>query len=85
MATFPKGIYANKNDKAPDYIICNVKIQKAELIEWMNTQTDNDIRLTVKKSKEGKVYMQVDEYRPAPKTTTEEPPRPEPDKEGLPF
>lgn len=87
MATFPKGIYANRGDKAPDYVICNVKVTRKEFKEWLDDQVDNEVRLVVKKSNQGKVYVQVDEYRPAPKPEAEAPqPIDLTEKgEGLPF
>jgi len=62
MATFPKAIYANKSEKAPDYIICNIKILRHDFKQWLDEQLDDTVKLVVKKSKEGKVYVQVDEY-----------------------
>lgn len=64
MATFPNGIKAFKpNDKAPEFVKADIIINKSELIQWLDDK-DNEVKLTVKLSKGGTYYLEVNEYKP---------------------
>ena len=73
-ATFPDGIRAfDPHEKAPDYIIANITLKADELTQWMRaSHVMGECRLVMKRSKAGKLYLQVDTYRP-PQQTYEHP------------
>ena len=63
MATFPNGIKAFKpNDKAPEFVKADILINKSELIQWLGDK-DNEVKLTLKLSKGGTYYLEVNEYK----------------------
>ena len=62
--TFVNGInFYKPHEKAPDFVISNGQINKAELIEFLESQPDK-FRFVVKESKNGKYYAAVDDYKP---------------------
>ena len=65
---FPKGLFAKKpHDKAPDFIITNISLKRQELIDWLNSQTDEWINIDAKISKDGKHYVEVNDWKPEKK------------------
>ena len=68
---FAEGIWFNKpHDKAPDFVKMNVKIESRKLEQWIATQND-EIYISVKESKGGKWYAEIDTYKPKPKAELE--------------
>lgn len=51
-------------DKAPEYVKCKLSIKRAELLEWLESQTDEWINGEVKVSRNGKMYVQRDTWKP---------------------
>jgi hypothetical protein len=73
MATFVNGlIFKPKHQNAPDFVQGKLSINVKNLREWLDTQTGEWINADIKLSKEGKYYIQVDEYK-APEPATAEP------------
>ena len=68
------------NERAPDYIIANIFIDRDALTAWLATR-EPQLRAVVKRSQGGKFYAVVDTYRrdtaPQPK------PAPQPESGGL--
>ena len=62
---FVNGIFARlPNEKAPDFVKCNLSIKRAELIEWLSARTDEWINVQVLESKKGGYYCAVDTWKP---------------------
>jgi hypothetical protein len=73
MATFVNGlIFKPKHQNAPDFVQGKLSINVKNLREWLDTQTGEWVNADIKQSKEGKYYIQVDEYK-APEPATAEP------------
>ncbi|MCW0413519.1 hypothetical protein NG831_06330 [Xanthomonas sacchari] len=53
-----------KHERAPDYVICKLSIKREELIAWLQEQDGEWINADVKESQNGKLYAQVDEWKP---------------------
>ena len=51
-------------DKAPEYVKCKLSIKRAELLAWLESQTDEWINGEVKVSRNGKMYVQRDTWKP---------------------
>lgn len=65
--TFVNGIKAFKpGDKAPDFIIANLKFSKSELLEFLKTQPD-EFKAVVKRSSKGGYYVALDTFVPKAK------------------
>ena len=82
--TFVNGIrFYKPHEKAPDFVISNGEINKAELIEFLESQPDK-LRFNVKESKNGNFYAAIDTYKP--KDQTDGAPEEEaPKEDDLPF
>ena len=64
-AIFPKGlVIKNPHEKAPDFVRAKLHIIKDELIPWLNEQEDDWINCDVKLSRNGRLYIQVDTWKP---------------------
>ena len=75
--TFVNGInFYKPHEKAPDFVKANGQINKAELIEFLESQPDK-FRFALKESKNGKYYAAVDDYKPKEDEA--------PKEDGLPF
>lgn len=90
---FTEGFYLNKvSERAPEYIKANISINVAQATAWLlgeaNKYKDEKgyVRLVGKESKGGKLYFEVDTYKPAdtPASTNEEVPE-EITEEDIPF
>jgi len=87
--TFPDGIrvYA-PNDRAPDYVIADLVINVQQFEQYMRAaHVQGELRLELKRSKKGNLYLQVDDWRPKPRTydPDERPQRTYNPKAGPPF
>jgi hypothetical protein len=63
---FPKGLYFNKHEKAPDFVLGQISIAVDQFIDYLqqNYQPTDKARFQVKRSKEGKIYCEVDTWQP---------------------
>lgn len=67
---FVNGLISKKvSDKAPEWILGALSINVESLTNWLNTtgkqvQSNGWINLNIKKSKDGKRYIEVDTYNP---------------------
>jgi hypothetical protein len=66
MADFVNGLMAKKpNDKAPDFVKCNLSIKRVELIAWLSEKSDDWINVQVKESgRTGNWYAEIDNWKP---------------------
>ncbi len=58
---------------APDFIMGKLSVSVEDLIKWLevegrNNATNGWLNLTIKKSKLGKRYIELDTWKPTPKT-----------------
>lgn len=54
----------DKHEKAPDFVKCHISIKRKELIAWLSSESDEWINLDVKRSKGGKLYAEVNTWKP---------------------
>lgn len=62
----PKGLIARlPNQNAPDFVVAKTSIKRVELIEWLESQTDEWINLDLVKKKDdpSKIYYKVDDWK----------------------
>lgn len=65
MAEFTKGLFVKKpHGSAPSFIKHKVSIKRDEFINWLQTIDTEWVNLDIKESKEGKMYAQVDDWKP---------------------
>ncbi len=78
---FPKGVLFKKpRDGAPDFIRGHLSFKVDEAIEFLKANEKNGwVNIDIKKSKEGKTYLQLDTWVPK-KVETDEIPH-----ESIPF
>ena len=63
---FPKGLFAKRNDNAPDFVLCSLSVKKKEFVEYLRTldREDEWCNFQVKRSQGGKVYVELDMWKP---------------------
>ena len=65
---FAKGFIFKRNEKAPEWAIGKLSLKQDEAIEFINNFSKNGwLNLEVKKSKEGKFYIELDTFEPKEK------------------
>lgn len=75
---FAKGFIFKRNDNAPEWAIGKLSIKAQEAIQFINEKNNGGwLNLEIKKSKEGKFYIELDTYEAKPKAESV--------KEDLPF
>lgn len=71
MPNFVAGMYFNQpHEKAPDFVLGSISIRPIDFIAWLSLQKQNEkgyIKISIKKSKAGKIYSELDEYEPTNK------------------
>lgn len=69
---FLDGIRAFRpNEKAPEYVIANLVINVSELESFLKKQTNNEVKVDLKRSQKGSFYLEVNSWQP--KTTNAQP------------
>lgn len=51
-------------DGAPEYVLANLSIKRADLIAWLSSRNDDWINVECKVAKSGKAYAAVDSWKP---------------------
>ena len=91
---YAQGLFAKRNDKAPDFVVCSLSVKVEEFNQFLidNVNDKGYVNLQVLKNKEkGSMYAEVDTFEPKPKQSeqqkkTEPAPFPTEEKNGdLPF
>lgn len=60
---FAKGFIFKRNDNAPDWAIGKLSIKAQEAIQFINEKNNGGwLNLEIKKSKEGKFYIELDTF-----------------------
>ena len=69
---YPKCLFAKRNEKAPEFVVCNLSFKSDEFIQFLkeNTNDKGYVNLQVLKSKEkGTMYSVLDTFEPNTNTT----------------
>lgn len=62
---FVDGMIVKRNEQAPDFVICNLSLKGKELVEFMRQhQQDGWVNVQVKRSQGGKLYAELDTWKP---------------------
>lgn len=65
---FATGIYFNPpSDRAPDFVKGSLSVKPEAFISWLQSQKTNSkgyVRLSIKESKNGRHYMELDTWEP---------------------
>jgi len=62
---FVKGLFfKEKHQNAPDFVIGKLSAKRLELIEFLQSESDEWVNMDIKLSKEGKHYIAVDTWKP---------------------
>ena len=82
---FPKGLMVRMpREGAPEFLKFSISIKRAEFGNWLREKKDQEwINLDVKVSKEGKLYAEVNNWKP--KEKKEEKANPKDFDDVLPF
>lgn len=71
---FAKGFIFKRNDNAPEWAIGKLSIKAQEAIQFINEKNNGGwLNLEIKKSKEGKFYIELDTYEVKPKVESDLP------------
>lgn len=56
---------AKPSEKAPDFIKLNIGVNVADFLYWANKHSDRGwVNIQIKESKGGKLYAEIDNYKP---------------------
>ena len=69
---YAKGLFAKRNEKAPDFVVCSLSFKSDEFIQFLkeNTNDKGYVNLQILKSKDkGTMYAVLDTFEPKPSTT----------------
>ena len=72
---YAKGLFVKRNEKAPDFVVCNISIKADDFDKFVkeNTNEKGYVNLQVLKSKDkGTLYAVVDTFEPKASTTSTE-------------
>ena len=58
-------MFKEKHQNAPDFVVCKLSIKREELIAWLQAKDGEWINGDIKRSKNGKIYAAVDNWKPA--------------------
>lgn len=68
---YAKGLFAKRNEKAPEFVICGLSVKTDDFVQFLkeNTNEKGYVNLQVLKSRDkGTIYAVLDTFEP--KTTT---------------
>lgn len=60
-----------KNENIPEWIKMRLLVNRLQLIEWLQGQSEKWIEIDVKESKAGKMYCEVNTWKPEDSITSE--------------
>jgi len=62
---FADGFIAKRHDNAPDFVITGLSIKVSEAVQFLqDNQSNGWVNLQVKRAKSGKLYVELDTWRP---------------------
>ena len=53
-----------KHQNAPDFVMCDVSLEREVLINWLSQQQEKYIKVQMKVSRDGKPYAELNTYKP---------------------
>ena len=63
---FAEGIYYKPpSEKAPDFVLGNLSLQRERLIKWLESKEGDYVNLKILRSRGGKEYIEVDTWKPS--------------------
>ena len=69
---FVNGIrFKEVNENVPDWIKMKFSINRLQLLEWLQNESDEWIEIDVKESKAGKLYCEVNTWKPDNSVTSD--------------
>jgi hypothetical protein len=75
-AKFIPGLFfKDKHENAPDFVICKGSIKVADLSAFLSQQSDEWVNFDLKRSRDGKPYASVDDWKPNQGNTSSSGPR----------
>ena len=72
---YAKGLFAKRNEKAPEFVVCNISIKADEFDKFLkeNTNEKGYVNLQVLRSKDkGTLYAVLDTFEPKASTASTE-------------
>ena len=72
MEKYVKGLFAKRNEKAPDFVVCGLSVKTDEFIQFLreNTNEKGYVNLQVLKSRDkGTIYAVLDTFEPKTNST----------------
>lgn len=64
MADLAKGLfYKDPHENAPDFVMADISVKTQEFIEFLNSRGEEWTNFQVKRSKAGKPYVEVNEWK----------------------
>jgi len=61
---FANGLIVKKNDKAPDFVLCNLSFKVEEFIQFLKeNQKDGWVNVSINKSQKGSYYGKVETWQ----------------------
>ncbi len=85
---YAKGLFAKRNENAPDFVTCSLSIKTDDFIQFLreNTNEKGYVNLQVLKSREkGTLYAIVDTFTPKTDNVSTDTKKPVKTKESDPF
>ena len=76
---YAKGLFVKRNEKAPEFVVCNLSIKTDDFIQFLNKNTNEKgyVNLQVLKGKDkGTFYANVDNFTPKTDNVSAEPKKP---------
>ena len=64
---FVNGMIVKRGDNAPDYVLANLSIKRAELKAFLDEQPGDWVNVSLKRAKSGKCYAELDTWKPTEK------------------
>lgn len=71
---FAKGLYFDKKEKAPSYVVGALSIKVSEFIQFLNENQNNAgyCNIDLKQAKNGKYYAELNQWQPVKDKVKEE-------------
>jgi hypothetical protein len=63
---FVKGLFVNRRENAPDFVKANLSFKVETFIEYLKSKANeaNYVNIDIKESKEGKLYADLNDWKP---------------------
>ena len=66
--TLIKGLFAkDKHENAPEFVKCDISIKRLDMLEFLTNRKEEWINCQLLRSKEGKLYIAENEFKPEKK------------------